>query len=100
MEKLCIAVKREPIRGSSRSYPFVITFLAGFAFALFFIGSSNNELREELIDILAREKVAAETNEKLKMEHAAITTARYMEYKAKERLGLKKAKEEEVLVLR
>jgi hypothetical protein len=39
-------------------------------------------------------------NNKLKMELSVITRARYIELKANERLGLKKPKEEEVLVLR
>jgi hypothetical protein len=41
-----------------------------------------------------------ETNSKLKAELAGITQARLLELKAKERLGLTKPKEEEVLVLR
>jgi len=39
-------------------------------------------------------------NNKLKTELAGITQARMLELKAKERLGLKKPKDEEVLVLR
>jgi hypothetical protein len=39
-------------------------------------------------------------NNKLKTELAGIMQARMLELKAKERLGLKKPKDEEVLVLR
>jgi hypothetical protein len=59
-----------------------------------------DNLREELIESLKREREIAEVNNKLKMELSVITRARYIELKANERLGLKKPKEEEVLVLR
>jgi len=39
-------------------------------------------------------------NRHLKMEILAVTRKSYMEFVAEERLGLKKPKEEEVLVLR
>jgi len=49
---------------------------------------------------LKKEREIADVNNRLKMELSVITKARYIELKANERLGLKKPKEEEVLVLR
>jgi hypothetical protein len=66
----------------------------------FFVRGEYNGLREELIESLKKEREIAEVNNRLKMELSVITRARYIELKANERLGLKKPKEEEVLVLR
>ena len=71
----------------------------GFIFLSFFVKSVYNEAREDLIERLQRERGIAEINDNLKIEYSAITRARFLELQAK-RLGLKKAKEEEVLVLR
>jgi hypothetical protein len=60
----------------------------------------HNRTREDLIEMLKKEREVMETNNKLKSELAGITQARLLELKAKERLGLKKPTEEEVLVLR
>lgn len=60
----------------------------------------HSRTREALIEILKKEKEVTETNNKLKTELAGITQTRLLELKAKERLGLEKPKEEEVLVLR
>ena len=60
----------------------------------------HNRTRQTLIETLQKEREVMETNNKLKSELAGITQARLLELKAKERLGLKKPKEEEVLVLR
>jgi cell division protein FtsL len=49
---------------------------------------------------LSQEKKASELNRHLKMELLAVTQKSYVEFVAEERLGLKKPKEEEVLVLR
>jgi hypothetical protein len=49
---------------------------------------------------LTQEKSVTETNKNLKMELLAITQKGYVEFAAGERLGLKRPKEEEVLVLR
>ena len=56
--------------------------------------------REALIETLKKEREVMETNNRLKTELAGITQTRLLELKAKERLGLTKPKEEEVLVLR
>jgi len=47
-----------------------------------------------------KEREVIETNNNLKMELSVAMRARYIEFKTKERLGLKKPNEEEVLVLR
>jgi hypothetical protein len=77
----------------------VVSFII-FAFGSFFMRSSFNGQREEMIEKLGKEREISRVNEKLKVELSGITRGRYIELKAKERLGLKKPKEEEVLVLR
>lgn len=69
-------------------------------FVYYIIRGASDDLREDLIVQLTRERQAFETNNRLKTELAGITQKRYLEFKARERLGLKKPKEEEVLVLR
>jgi hypothetical protein len=49
---------------------------------------------------LSEEKKVADVNRSLKMELLAITQKGYVEFAVEERLGLKRPKEEEVLVLR
>jgi hypothetical protein len=66
----------------------------------FFMMGLHGRARDTLIETLKKEREVMETNNKLKTELAGITQARLLELKAKERLGLKKPKEEEVLVLR
>ena len=58
------------------------------------------ETREELIQLLRKENEIVEKNNRLKTDLAGITQTRLLELKAKERLGLEKPKDEEVLVLR
>jgi len=57
------------------------------------------ELREDLIFQLSKEREIIKTNQSLKIELSGITKKRYLELKAME-IGLKKPKEEEVVVLR
>jgi len=100
MEKVYVSVKRDTQQRSIK--PLALSILASVLFvviALFMRGEYNN-LREELIESLKREREVTEVNNRLKMELSVITRARYIELKANERLGLKKPKEEEVLVLR
>jgi hypothetical protein len=100
MEKIYVSVKREVQQRSIKPLLLVVVASVLFIiFALFMRGEYDN-LREELIESLKGERVVAEVNNKLKMELSVITRARYIELKANERLGLKKPKEEEVLVLR
>ena len=94
-----VSVKKD---AECRSFP--LTFLGifcftGFIFLSFFMKNVNNQVREELIEMLQREGEVAKINSNLKVEHLATTRVRFLELQAK-RLGLKKAKEEEVLVLR
>jgi hypothetical protein len=100
MEKVYVSVKREVQQRSIKPLLLVVVASVLFIiFALFMRGEYDN-LREELIESLKGEREVAEVNNKLKMELSVITRARYIELKANERLGLKKPKEEEVLVLR
>ncbi len=94
--------RREIRYGRPRSYGplFLICLILLIVSMSFFMAGIHNRTREALIEILQKEKEVAETNSRLKSELAGITQARLLELKAKERLGLEKPNEEEVLVLR
>ena len=49
---------------------------------------------------LARQNELVEKNQALKMEMAAVTQKGYVEFAARERLGLKRPDDKEVVVLR
>ena len=101
MQKIYVSLKKETHYHKSIHSTLIVAFgLIVFVFVSLFIRSSFNATREELIERLGKEREVAQVNEKLKVELAGITRGRYIELKAKERLGLKKPKEEEVLVLR
>jgi hypothetical protein len=94
-----VSVKRET---EDRNFPSIflgILCFIGFIFLSFFIKSVYSQVREDLIERLNREREITEINDNLKIEYLATTRARFLELQTK-RLGLKKAKEEEVLVLR
>jgi|WetSurSiteA1Bulk_404760.scaffolds.fasta_scaffold103035_2 hypothetical protein len=67
---------------------------------LSFLNSANQEAREQFMEKLKAQKQAVETNKGLKMELAAITQKGYLEFAARERLGLKRPSDAEVVVLR
>jgi hypothetical protein len=100
MEKVYVSAKRDTRQWSMKPLLLVILASVSFIVAVLYTQGEYNNLREELIDSLKKEREIADVNNKLKMELSVITRARYIELKANERLGLKKAKEEEVLVLR
>jgi hypothetical protein len=102
MARIYSSARREITYGRSQSHVtfFIICILIFFAFMSFFMMGVHNRTREALIETLKKEREVMETNNKLKTELAGITQVRLLELKAKERLGLKKPKEEEVLVLR
>jgi len=100
MEKVYVSVKREVQHRSIKPLFLVVVASVLFIIVALFMRGEYDNLREELIASLKGEKEVAEMNNKLKMELSVITRARYIELKANERLGLKKPKEEEVLVLR
>lgn len=100
MERVYVSLRKE---ARSRNFNFVLLLFLSFGLFIlifFFMTGAYNDVREELIVRLRREKEAVEMNKKLKMELSVITRGRYLELKANERLGLKKPREEEVLVLR
>lgn len=68
--------------------------------AFFLLSSAHEDAREEYMAKLKAEKQVVELNKNLKMELAAITQKGYLEYAARERLGLKRPTDEEVVVLR
>ncbi|HOE17438.1 MAG TPA: hypothetical protein PLX02_06750 [Syntrophorhabdaceae bacterium] len=100
MERVFVSTKRNVAHSSPRSTLLIVFCLIVFAFISFFMMSAHSRLREELVEMLRREREIVDMNNKLKTELAGITQARMLELKAKERLGLKKPKDEEVLVLR
>ena len=65
-----------------------------------FLRLSFDHRREELIDRLRQEREVVAQHESLRIELAGIMRARAIELTARERLGLKRPKEEEVLVAR
>jgi hypothetical protein len=62
--------------------------------------SACEQTRDEFIERLKNEKKVVETNKALKMELLAITQKGYVEFAAEERLGLKKPKEDEVVIVK
>jgi hypothetical protein len=65
-----------------------------------FLSAAHQEAREQFVEKLKAEKQIVEMNKGLKMELAAITQKGYLEFAAKQRLGLKRPTDEEVVVLR
>jgi cell division protein FtsL len=100
MERVYISAKKDMAHRNPQSTLLIVVCFVVFALISFFMMSAHSQLREELIEMLRREREVTEMNFKLKTELAGITQARMLELKAKERLGLKKPKDEEVLVLR
>lgn len=100
MEKVYVSVKKDTQHRSIKPLSMFILMTALFIIIALFLRGEYNSLREEFIESLKKEREVAEVNNKLKMELSVITRARMIELKANERLGLKKPKEEEVLVLR
>lgn len=100
MEKAYVSVRRGSRQKSVKTL--VLTVVGGVFFVLagLYMQGEYTRLREELIENLQKGKEVADANNRLKMELSVITRARYIELKANERLGLKKPKEEEVLVLK
>jgi hypothetical protein len=89
----------------SKSSLFLLVFVVMLAFVScmlvsFFVREAYDDNKGKFLERLSVEKRATETNQHLKMELRAITQTGYVEFAAGERLGLKKPKEEEVLVLR
>ena len=101
MQRIYVSLKKEThYHRNIHAGLMILLGIVAFVFVSLFVRNSFNSAREELIEKLGKEREVAQTNEKLKVELAGITRGRYIELKAKERLGLKMPKEEEVLVLR
>lgn len=96
-----IKVERGETRVMSRlSAAMIIMCALALILVFFFLSSSYEEAREEFMERLKKEKQIVELNKALKMELFAITQKGYLEFAAQERLGLKRPKDEEVVVLR
>ncbi len=93
--------KKQPDKGFSPVLGLaVVIAFACFACASFFVKEAYDETRLTFLEKLTEEKRVTQINANLKIELLAITQKGYVEFAAGERLGLKKPKEEEVLVLR
>ena len=68
--------------------------------AFFFLTSAYEDARGQYMEKLKREKEIIEMNKALKTELEAVTQKGYVEFAARERLGLKRPTDEEVVVLR
>ena len=100
METIYVSMKREAAERCYLPTVFLVVLsFVGFILVSFFVRGMNNQARDELMERLIREKEVAQINTDLHVAHSATTRARFLELQAK-RLGLKKAREEEVLVLR
>jgi hypothetical protein len=102
MAKAYVSTRKNTVYVEDRSYSvlFVIAAVVVFIVAGFFVMNAHRGLNEDLIMVLENQRQTQEINMELKTELAGITQTRFMELKANERLGLKRPKEEEVLVLR
>jgi len=64
----------------------------------FYLGGIYNDAREEFIEALRKQKVLSEMHNELNTTKIVVTQKRFLELQANDRLGLRNAKEEEVLV--
>jgi hypothetical protein len=100
MTRVYVSVKRDTGHRKCHSALMITVCIIVFIVVSLYMRGAYNEAREELIEQLRKEREVSQTHGRLKMELSGITRVRYLEFKAKEKLGLTKPKEEEVLVLR
>lgn len=98
MKKLKHAGKTKKAR-LGNAFTFFIIFFGFLAIFLLFKGACNS-IKQELLESLMVERHLNDENMILRTEIASITRERFMVLMANERLGLRKAKEEDVYVLR
>ena len=94
-------------RGGNQDRVFSFVVAVAFSCALvallvfsFVVKNAYDQTKQEFIEGLKKEQQVAEVNKVLKTELAAMTHKGYLEFAAHERLGLKRPKDEEVVVLR
>ncbi|MBA4416443.1 MAG: hypothetical protein C0392_00820 [Syntrophus sp. (in: bacteria)] len=101
MQRVYVSLKKETgHHGGFHSTLIVILSFLIFILITFFTRGAFNQEREALLEILGKGREVTALNEKLKIDLASITRGRYIELKAKERLGLKRPKDGEVIILR
>jgi flagellar biosynthesis/type III secretory pathway M-ring protein FliF/YscJ len=101
MQRVYVSIKKESgYPKTFHSALVVILSFVIFTIVAFLMRGAFNGQREELIEKLKKEREVAQLNENLKIDLAGIMRRRYIELKAKERLGLKMPKEGEVIILR
>lgn len=98
--KIYIESSRDTSQGGFRAILFFSFVVVAVLFVSFLLVSAHSRAREDLIETLRLERELTETHNKLKSDMAGITQTRLLALKAKERLGLTKPKDEEVLVLK
>ncbi|MBP1748100.1 MAG: hypothetical protein H6Q52_639 [Deltaproteobacteria bacterium] len=76
---------------------FMIVFVLVVSYLLV---NAHSRARQDLIETLTIERQLRDTHQKLASDMAGVTRSRLLALKAKERLGLTKPKDEEVLVLK
>ena len=91
---------REPKYFSPLAVISILAACLALIVAFSFLTGGYEEARGQYMERLGKEKQVVEINKALKMELAAITQKGYLEFAAQERLGLKRPKDEEVVVLR
>lgn len=99
-QRIYIDSPRDRSIGSFRPILFCCFIIAFVLFVSFLLVSAHSRAREDLIETLRLERELTQTHSKLKSDLAGITQTRLLALKAKERLGLTKPKDEEVLVLK
>ncbi len=100
MERVYVSVKKDVGSHGYRSVVLLVFLFVLFVVLSVFMSGLYNDSREDLIEKLRKEREVAELSNSLKQEYAGLTGGRMLALKAREKLGLKKPKEEEVLVLR
>lgn len=99
-KKIYIESSGDALFSSVRPFVFLGFIMVFVLVVSYFLVSAHNRAREDLIETLTMERELRQTHRKLATEMAGITQSRLLALKAKERLGLTKPKEEEVLVLK
>ncbi|MCX8021269.1 MAG: hypothetical protein N2745_00665 [Syntrophorhabdaceae bacterium] len=101
MERIAVSVRRSK-REHEYGFSILMVFLALFLYLItsFYLKGAYNEARERYMEALKAQKILTEMNDELRTKKSVITQRRFLELQAGERLGLRHAKEEEVLVSR
>ncbi|MEN6615220.1 MAG: hypothetical protein ABFD12_01555 [Syntrophorhabdus sp.] len=95
-----IYIEETPGFGGLRPLMFLGFIIACVVLLSCLLANAHNRARQDLIETLTIERQLKDSHQKLASEMAGVTQSRFLALKAKERLGLTKPKDEEVLVLK